>query len=163
MGYRYGSRPLLDELRYEWRSATSGVRERKKALAIGFVTVSLVFALISCIAMRPSLADVPFVLLAGFLQSLRLLSFFAFICFGVVAYLVRRAVRNWSEDRWVDRERIKRPGESFPVPYWRFWLFALPPAIVTFLVPSLAVGYLLFVLPNIFPVLDQALSVFYVW
>jgi len=160
MGYRYGSRSFRDALSYEWRSTTKGLRERKKAWAIGFVSVSLLFALIFGITVRPSLTDMPLVLLAGFLQSLRFLSLFAFIWFWVVAYLVHGAIQGWAEDRWIDRERIKKPGESFPVPYLRFWVLALIPSAIVFLVPSVLLGYLLFVLPNNIPVLDQALSVF---
>lgn len=160
MSYQPNAHLLREQLRYEWLSATAGVRKRKKVCAVGFVLVSLVFAVVVGVIIRPSLSETPLVFLSGFLHSLRYLSILAFVWFWVVARLIHDAVHNWAEARCTDRERRKRPNQSFPVPYWRFWVFAFLPAAFVFLALSAPLAYVLFVLPSYNNVLDRALSVF---
>lgn len=160
MSYQPNSQPLREQLRYEWQSATSGVRKRKKIWAASFVLVSLAFAVVEGITIRPSQNEIPMVLLSGFVHSLRYLSILAFVWFWVVARLTHGAVHNWAEARWTDHERKKRPNQSFRVPYWRFWVFAFLPSVFVFLLLSAPLVYVLFVLPSYNSVLDRALSSF---
>jgi hypothetical protein len=160
MNYRPNAQPFRDQVLYEWRSATADLRKRKKVWAVGFVSVSLLFAIVAGAIIRPSLSEIPLVLLSGFIHSLRFLSILAFIWFWVVTHLIHSAVHNWAEARWTDHERKKKPNQSFPVPYWRFWIFAFLPSMFVFLTLSVPLAYVLFVLPNYNNVLDRALSVF---
>jgi hypothetical protein len=150
---------LRDQLRWEWTSFIETPRRHMRACVTGFVAVSVLFALFAGVATRSSLGDVPLVLLSGFIRSLQFLTIVALVWFFVIARFIHTAIHNWAEDLWVDRERKRRPGESFPVPYFRFSLFAFVPAALVFLALSTPLLYLLFILPGYNHVLDRALSI----
>jgi len=159
MSYQPNAQPLREQLRYEWQSATAGVRKRKKVWAVGFVLASLVFAVVAGIIIRPSLSETPIVLVSGFLHSLRFLSILAFVWFWVVARLIHGAVHNWAETRWTDHERRKNPTSPFQCLIGDFGCSHSSSAFV-FLTLSVPLAYVLFVLPSYNNVLDRALSVF---
>ena len=160
MSHRPSSQSFRAQLGDEWRSATAGVHKYKRAWSVGFVLVSLGFAVIAGVVIRPSLNELPLVLLAGFLHSLQYLSVLAFVWFWVIAWLTYRSIHNWAESRWVDQERLKRPNKSFSVPFWRFKLLASFCAMVVFSVLCIPLAYILFVLPRYSHTLDRALSIF---
>jgi hypothetical protein len=162
MSYDPKGQNLWDQLRYEWRGCIDGIGllRYKKTWTVGFVLLSLAAAMFAGVRIHPAVNEIPLVLLAGFIHSLRYLSLVAYIWFGIAAYLIHGTIYNWAEARWVTRERRKKPNQSFEIPGLRFWILALFPATFVFLILSSPLFYILFVLPSYNNVLDRVLSIF---
>lgn len=147
-----------EQMRHEWQSDSTQrhFSSHKKMWALLYVCFSSAVALIAGYKIRPSLDEFPLVVFSGFIYSLEYLSIIGFIWCWVVAQITFGILESRAEARFVQRERLRKPGQSFPVPGF-FWS-AFAPAACVFLTLASSLFYLLFVLPRYNPVLDRALS-----
>lgn len=123
------------------------LRANHQWYGIFFVLISVGFALMALYKLDRQITDLPHLLLVGAIHSLGYLGLYLLIWAFVVARLVYVSTCSQLEARWISRETMRRPGQSFAVAFWRFVLVAGPVAVVVFTAMAALIVAVFFVLP----------------
>lgn len=143
---RYWS--IAERLSYEFGSTSRHMRKYRVAYGIGACIFVLVVSVVTWVRKDASVADLPIIFLASGIHLLRGMAIVSLL----FAWLGSQFVGEWlytrTSDEWVRKEALRRPGVSFQVPHWRFYL---PAALARFAILGAWVGgifFLLYVIPN---------------
>jgi len=133
---------------YEFGSTVNHLRKSHKAYCIGAGTFVLVVAVVAWARTDASTTDLPMILFASSIHLLRGMAIVSLL----IAWLGAEFIQEWLYARisnaWVTKESSRRPGVSFQVPHWRFYI---PTAIAHFTIFGVWLGslfFLLYVVPS---------------
>lgn len=123
--------------------------------------VGLVRMVFELLHFRNGIADSLYLLLAGPVLGVQLMSLFALIGGGAISWVTHTTLVEALERRWVSETKRKRPGESFAIPYWPFRIVAAILAVGMFVILMGAWTLLVFALPNRLEPINDALVQLY--
>ena len=139
---------VAERFSYEFGSTASHLRKFRRPYGIGAGAFVLMASAVSWVRTDASATDLPVVFLASIIHLLRGVA----IASLLFAWLGTKFIQDWLLARisnaWVTKEALRRPGASFQVPYWRFYV---PAAMVRFTIFGFWLGslfYLLFIIPS---------------
>lgn len=140
--------PFRNVIRHEFGSAYHGLRSYRALHAIVCLCFIAIGVVVIYYRTDAEVADLLFVLAAAIIQLLRLVVVIAGIYWWVFSKLIQSWVDDALSERWLKRERQRRPNQSFEIPFWRFRIPAAVARSVVF-IGYLALFYFLLVeLPN---------------
>jgi hypothetical protein len=147
--------PLKTRLKYEFEASLSHFRKHFLPYVLGSGVFLLLVAAVMYVKKDAELTDIHLVLLAGTVHLLRIAGIVSLLFAWVAARVVQAFIYDRAAQRWTVREASKRPGESFPVPHWRFFIPAAAVRGVLFGFWLLFLFVLLYVIPGRYPALSQ--------
>ena len=146
---------VAERFSYEFGNTASHLRKYRWAYSIGASAFVLVAAAIAWARTDASATDLPVIFLASIIHLLR----GAAIVSLLFAWLGTKFIQDWLFARisnaWVTKEALRRPGVSFQVPHWRFYV---PAAMARFAIFGVWLGslfYSLFIIPSRVPELER--------
>lgn len=138
---------VAERFTYEFDGTVNHLQKFHMVYAIGAIAFVLIVSAITWARTDASAADLPTIILASVIHLLRGVAIVSLF----FAWLGSKFIQDWLYARtskaWISRESSRRPGVSFLVPHWRFFV---PAAMARFVIFSLWVGSL-FLLLYVFP------------
>ena len=133
---------------YEFGSTARHLKKFSMQYGMAAVAFVLVVSCITWARTEASASDLPLVLLASVIHLLRGIAIVSLL----FAWLGARFIQDWlyarTSNAWCNKEARRRPGVSFAVPYWRFYVPAAAVRFVLFAVWVSSMFFLLFVIPG---------------
>ncbi len=145
---RRRSWPLAIRFNYEFGGTARHLQKFRAAYFLGAISFILFVSVVTWFRKDAAVADIPLIVLASCIHLLRGIAIVSLL----FAWLGAEFIQDWlyenATNAWIDKERARRPGVSFDVPHWRFFVPAVLARALIFATWLGAVFFLLYVIPG---------------
>ncbi len=152
---RRRSWPLSVRFSYEFSGPVSHLKKFRSAYAIGFIAFILLVSGGTFIKHEASIDELLLIVLASTIHLLRGLAVISLLFAWLSAEFIHNSIYELMSNAWTEREKMRRPGVSFQIPHWRFYIPAVLIRTLIFVSWLAVMFFLLYVVPAWSPELGR--------
>lgn len=140
--------PIAIRLKYEFGDTSRHLQKFWAFYFIGAALFILFVSIVTWFKKDAAVADIPLIILASVVHLLRGAAIVSLLFAWVCAKLVHDWLYETASSVWIEKEKLRKPGVSFGVPHWRFFVPAVLVRALVFLTWLGTMFFFLYVVPG---------------